>query len=107
MHRRTSLALVLAAALSAAPALAQAPASAPALEGSTVRGADGATLGVVEKVVRHADGRPAQVLVRPKGLRAGGPKSLAYGAVRVENGQVTAPLTKPEFDAMPAMEAAN
>jgi len=110
MIRRTPLALILAAMLAAAgPALAQAPAAgaAPALEGRTVRGADGATLGVVERVVRHADGRPVQVLVRPKGLRTGGPKSLAYSAVRLENDQVSVPLTKPEFDAMPSVEAAN
>jgi hypothetical protein len=106
MNRQTPLALAFAAVLaSTVPVLAQTPTGgAPALEGRTVRGADGAALGVVERVVRHADGRPVQVLVRPKGVRSGGPKSLAYGAVHMEKDEVSVPLTKPEFDAMPSLE---
>lgn len=96
-------ALVLSAA--AAQAQAQTPAS-PPLEGVLVRGQNGVVLGVVERVIYRANGTPAQVLVRPKGAPAAGPRSLAYGALRMEGGDLSAPLTQAEFNAMPAVNVA-
>lgn len=93
-------ALVLSAA-----AQAQVPASAP-LEGVLVRGQNGVVLGVVERVIYRANGTPAQVLVRPKGAPTAGPRSLAYGALRMEGGDLSAPLTQAEFNAMPAVNVA-
>ena len=102
MLRALLLALTLAAA--ALPAAAQAPPSAQALQGQTVRGAKGVVLGVVERVTLTPDGRPAQILVRPKGLRPGGMHSLAVSSVILGPEGVTAPITKAEFDAMPPID---
>lgn len=95
--------LVLAAAL---PAAAQSPAppSAQALQGQTVRGAKGVVLGVVERVTLTPGGRPAQILVRPKGLRPGGVHSLAVSSITLGADGVTVPITKAEFDAMPPID---
>lgn len=71
--------------------------------GRPVRGQDGKVLGQVERVTSGPDGRPAQVLVRPKGMAAGGPRSLAYGSLTARGGSLHAPLSKAEFDAMPAI----
>lgn len=87
-------------------ARALAPGDAAAFEGKPVIGQGGVVLGHVERVILGADGAPAQVLVRPKGLRAGGPRSLSVKALKVEGGSLSAPLTKAEFDAMPAIEPA-
>lgn len=87
-------------------ALAQgtpAAASADALEGKPVRGQGGVLLGHVERVIRRADGAPAQVLVRPKGPPTAGPRSLAIGALKVEGDGLVAPLSQAEFNAMPAV----
>jgi hypothetical protein len=86
----------------AAPASA-AP-SAQALQGQTVRGAKGVVLGVVERVVSAAGGRPSQILVRPKGLHPGGARSLSVAGVTLGPDGVTTPITKAEFDAMPAID---
>lgn len=100
-------ALLLSMAL---PAAAQTPAgetpgpSAQALQGQTVRGAKGVVLGVVERVVTAPDGRPTQILVRPKGLRPGGARSLSVGGVALGAEGVATPITKAEFDAMPAVD---
>jgi hypothetical protein len=109
------LALIL--ILAAAPAAAQAPAadrtgvdavareSAAAasqrLRGKPVRGAGGALLGHVEQVTAGPAGRPAQVLVRPKGLASGGPRSIAFAAVQMTDKGLQTPLTAGEFAAMP------
>ena len=61
-------------------------------------------LGAVERVTLRRDGSPAEVLVRPKGPRAGGPRSLAYSSLRVEGEALSTPLTMAEFNAMPAVE---
>jgi hypothetical protein len=105
------LGILLAGALAlttvtAGPVLAQAPAAAQELQGRTVLGADGAVLGEVERVTTRSDGRPAQVLVRPKGQHPAGLRSLAYAALKIEGGAVSVPLTKAEFNAMPAVESA-
>jgi hypothetical protein len=104
------LGILLAATLTLAgttvPVLAQTPAAAVQdLQGRIVLGADGAVLGEVERVTTRSDGRPAQVLVRPKGQHPAGLRSLAYAALKIEAGAVSVPLTKAEFNAMPAVES--
>jgi hypothetical protein len=78
--------------------------SAPSLEGKVVRGQSGTVLGYVERVITRRDGTPGQVLVRPKGPASAGPRSIAYGALKVEGDGLVAPLTQAEFNAMPAVE---
>ncbi len=80
--------------------------SAASLEGRTVRGQGGVVLGQVERVILRADGSPVQVLVRPKGPRAGGPRSLAYSSLRVDGDGLSIPLNQAEFNAMPAIDVA-
>lgn len=99
----------IATALIAAPLLilplvahAQIPPTAQ-IEGKAVYGQGDALLGHVERVIRSASGAPAQVLVRPAGLRAGGPRSVSFKALQPRGDDLTAPLSKPEFDAMPAV----
>lgn len=75
-----------------------------ALEGREVRAADGAVLGTIAKVITGADGRPLQVLVQPKGARAAGPRSLPYKALSPEGDRFVIPLSKAEFDSMPAVD---
>lgn len=104
--------LIALAAASALPAAAQTPATPSAqhsgriraLEGAPVIGKDGVVLGRVERATLGPDGRPAQLLVRPQGLRASGPRSLAFDAVRITEKGVETPLTRAEFQAMPAVE---
>jgi hypothetical protein len=74
------------------------------LEGREVRAADGAVLGTIAKVITGADGRPLQVLVQPKGARAAGPRSLPYKALSPEGDRFVIPLSKAEFDSMPAVD---
>lgn len=83
---------------------AQGGSTASDLVGRTVLGRGGVVLGEVERVTLRRDGSPAQVLVRPKGPRAGGPRSLAYSSVRVDGEALTTPLTLAEFNAMPVIE---
>lgn len=90
------LGLLLAGAAHAQPA--------PNLEGKAVRGQSGTVLGHVERVITRRDGTPAQVLVRPKGPASAGPRSLAYGSLKVEGDGLVAPLSQAEFNAMPAVE---
>ncbi len=75
-----------------------------ALQGQTVRGAKGVVLGTVERVTTAPDGRAAQILVRPKGLHPGGARSLAVAGVVLGPDGVSTPITKAEFDAMPAVD---
>lgn len=101
--------LVLAAALAlSAPAVAQPPAAgaavAPTYEGRTVRDAKGAVLGQIDKVVLGANGRPAQVLVRPAGRPTAGVRSLAVAGLSADGEGFSTPLTKAEFEAMPTVE---
>lgn len=106
MKYAKTLAAGLAAFLVTGAAHAQ---SAPpsGMEGRPVYGQDGSVLGHVERVILRSDGRPGQVLVRPKGPRpASGPRSLSYAALRPEGGGFTAPVTQAEFNAMPAVEVA-
>ena len=104
MKYSKTLAAAVAAFLVTGAAHAQtAPAS---LEGRPVRGQDGSVLGYVERVILRSDGRPAQVLVRPKGPMSAGPRSLSFAALRVEGDGLTAPLTQAEFNAMPAVDVA-
>lgn len=105
---RPILAPLLAVFALSAPALAHAqaapaPVAAPALEGMAVLDAKGEILGHVDRVIMGPAGRPAQVLVRPKGVRAGGPRSLSFQAVRQTDKGLQTPLTRAEFDAMPAI----
>lgn len=104
MKYSKTLAAAVAAFLVTGAAHAQTPPS--SLEGRPVRGQDGSVLGYVERVILRSDGRPAQVLVRPRGPAAGGPRSLSFAALRVEGEGLTAPLTQAEFNAMPAVEVA-
>ncbi|CAN5703300.1 hypothetical protein BH10PSE5_BH10PSE5_17210 [soil metagenome] len=76
------------------------------LEGREVRAADGAVLGTIAKVIAGPDGRPLQVLVQPKGARAAGPRSLPYKALSPEGDRFVIPLSKAEFDSMPAVDLA-
>lgn len=85
---------------------AQGGPAANALVGRTVRGRGGVELGQVERVTQRRDGTPAEVLVRPKGPRAGGPRSLAYSSLRADGEALSTPLTMAEFNAMPAVEVA-
>ncbi|HEX5377454.1 MAG TPA: hypothetical protein VFW47_02720 [Phenylobacterium sp.] len=107
MLRASLFALALLAG-SAGAAIAQDPAPAAAqasqLDGRTVRGAGGAVLGVVERVIYGANGHPAQVLVRPKGPRPAGPRSLSFAGLTQTADGLSTPLTKAEFDAMPTVE---
>ena len=106
------LRLVFAAALAAAPlsalplaAHAQAQTqSADAFQGRTVRDAKGVMLGVIEKVVLDAHGRPAQALVRVVGHPSAGVRSLAVSGLVADGAGFSTPLTKAEFDAMPAVQ---
>jgi len=106
----TMLRLVLAAALVTAPlsilpAAAQAQAqAAEAYQGRTVRDAKGVLLGVIEKVVLDARGRPAQALVRVQGHPSAGLRSLAVSGLVADGAGFSTPLTKAEFDAMPAVQ---
>ena len=72
--------------------------------GRSVFGVDGVVLGVVEKVILNSKGRPAQVLVHPKGKKSLGPRSLAIDSLDETAEGFVAPLTRAEFDAMPAVE---
>lgn len=105
MRRFTAIRLtVMAAVCAAAAGLAVAAARAQpaeALEGRPVLAADGRVLGRVERVIRAPDGRPLQVLVRPAGIPAAGPRSLSADALEVTPQGVRAPLTRAEFNAMP------
>lgn len=117
---RSMIALFTAALLASAaglPAHTQAPSAsaqgvdtaqggttAAQLVGRTVRGRDGVVLGEVERVTLRRDGSPAQVLVRPKGPRPGGPRSLSYGSLRIESDGLSTPLTLAEFNAMPVID---
>jgi len=103
MNRTKLTAAVFAALTLAGAAQAQAPSG---LEGMTVRGQNGVVLGVVERVTYRDNGAPAQVLVRPKGPPGAGPRSLSYGALRKEGGELSAPLSQAEFNAMPAVNVA-
>jgi hypothetical protein len=112
--RELTLILILTAV---APASAQAPAANQAgvdaaaresaaaanqlLRGKPVRGAGEVLLGHVEQVTAGPAGRPAQVLVRPKGLSSSGPRSIAFAAVQVTGKGLQTPLTAGEFAAMP------
>ncbi len=104
MNRTKTLVGAFVAFALAGAAHAQAPAS--SLEGMIVRGQGGVVLGQVERVTYRENGTPAQVLVRPKGPPGAGPRSLSYGALRKEGGDLTAPLTQAEFNAMPAVNVA-
>lgn len=99
----TALALSVPAAGHAQPAPAPSP-GAVSLEGLAVLDAKGEVLGHVERVITGAGGRPAQVLVRPKGARASGPRSLSFNALRQTDKGLQTPLTRAEFDAMPAVK---
>ena len=90
----------------AAHAFAQAAGSPTGLEGKAVIGQGGEVLGHVERVILGPNGAPAQVLVRPKGARAAGPRSLSFKVLKPQGDALAAPLTKAEFDAMPAVETA-
>lgn len=76
---------------------------APSLQGRPVLDAKGDVIGTVERVAPGPDGRPAQILVRPKGLRAGGPRSLELRSVTLTEKGLRTPLTRSEFEAMPAV----
>ena len=118
---RSMIALFTAALLASAAALpvqAQAPSAsahgvnaaqggttAAELVGRTVTGRGGVVLGEVERVTLRRDGSPAQVLVRPKGPRPGGPRSLSYASLRVDGAGLSTPLTLAEFNAMPVIDA--
>jgi hypothetical protein len=100
MVRTLLLALVIVGATSTARAQSNLVPEDP----RPVFGDKGVQLGVVERVVFGSDGKPAQILVRPKSKASSGPRSLAYaGLDKTPQGYVT-PLTKAEFDAMPAVE---
>ena len=77
-----------------------------ALEGREVRATDGAVVGTIAKVIAGADGRPLQVLVQPKGARPTGPRSLPYKALSADGERFVIPLSKAEFDSMPAVDLA-
>lgn len=74
------------------------------LEGKPVLGAKGDVLGHVERVTATPDGKPGQLLVRPKGMASGGPRSIAFTAVQLTEKGLQTPLTKAEFTAMPGVE---
>lgn len=76
---------------------------ADSLEGRVVLDSNGDVIGHVERVVAGPDGKPAQILVRPKGVRAGGPRSLSARSVSLTEKGVQIPLTRAEFEAMPAV----
>ena len=101
---RHSLAACLAAGLVLAFANLAAAQGGPPLEGKEVRASDGAVLGTIAKVIAGADGRPVQVLVQPKGARAAGPRSLPFRALTAQGDQYVIPLSKAEFDSMPAVD---
>lgn len=106
MKYAKSLAAALAAFLVTGAAHAQS--SLPsAMEGRPVYAQDGSVLGYVERVIMRKDGRPGQVLVRPKGPKpAAGPRSLSFASLKAEGDGFTAPVTQAEFNAMPAVEVA-
>lgn len=97
-------AVASAQAASVETAAQEAVARSASLEGRPVTDAKGDVIGHVERVVAGPDGKPAQILVRPKGLRAGGPRSLAARSVSLTEKGVRIPLTRAEFEAMPAVE---
>lgn len=104
-----ALALACPAVASAQPgsveaAAQEAVARSGSLEGRPVLDAEGDLIGHVERVIAGPDGKPAQILVRPKGLRAGGPRSLAVRSVSLTEKGVRIPLSRAEFEAMPAIE---
>ena len=76
------------------------------LEGREVRASDGAVVGTIAKVIAGADGRPLQVLVQPKGARPTGPRSLPYKALSADGERFVIPLSKAEFESMPAVDLA-
>ena len=107
MIRRLILAgALLGGALAAAGVLAQPrPPAGDIAVGTTVIDAEGAPLGQVEALVRDAEGRPQQVLIR-----TGGPgpraqlKSLPISSLRPRDGGFAAPLRKAEFDLLPTVQ---
>ena len=105
IKRRYLLAAGLAAGLMFAFANL-ASAQGASLEGREVRASDGAVLGTITKVIVGADGRPLQILVQPKGARPTGPRSLPYKALSAEGDRFVIPLSKAEFDSMPAVDLA-
>lgn len=111
------LTVALLASAAALPAQAQTPSAsthrvnaaqggttAGELVGRTVTGRGGVVLGEVERVTLRRDGSPAQVLVRPKGPRPGGPRSLSYASLRADGAGLSTPLTLAEFNAMPVID---
>lgn len=105
MFRFILAAALLAAPISAVPLTAQAQVQgADAFQGRTVRDPKGVALGVVEKLVRDRTGRPAQVLVRVQGHPSAGLRSLAVSGLVADGAGFSTPLTKAEFDAMPAVQ---
>lgn len=105
MLRFLFVAALLTASLSVLPATAYAQGQAgDAYQGRAVRDAKGVVLGVIEKVVLDARGRPAQALVRVQGHPSAGLRSLAVSGLVADAAGFTTPLTKAEFDAMPAVQ---
>lgn len=94
--------IILGTVLAAAGA-APAQTTSADLSGKAVKGADGVLLGVVARVIAGPSGRPAQVLVQPSGRLSGGPRSLSAAGLTVAPDQLTTPLTKAEFEAMPVV----
>lgn len=109
MLRLTLAAALFAAPLSALPVSAQAQAqatvkSADALRGRPLHDAKGVMLGVIEKVVLDAHGQPAQVLVGVVGHPSVGLRSLSVSGLVADGAGFSTPLTKAEFDSMPAVQ---
>lgn len=111
MLRLTLAAALFAAPLSALPVSAQAQAQAQAtvkradaLRGRPLHDAKGVMLGVIEKVVLDAHGQPAQVLVGVVGHPSVGLRSLSVSGLVADGAGFSTPLTKAEFDSMPAVQ---
>ena len=71
--------------------------------GAPVRGAGGEVLGRVEAIVRDAAGRPAQVVVRTRGLTGGRAQSRAVplASLRPDGSGWVLPLRRSEFQLLP------
>lgn len=98
---KLTLALLAVAALASAAALAgSASAQAAPPVGATVKDKAGVPIGVVERVVSGADGRPYQVLIRQGAVL----RPLLVEALSAKGGGYVTVLSKAEFEILPASE---
>lgn len=105
MNVRALVAALLALAM-AEPTLAQPAGDAAEARyvGRSLLDGRGGVLGEIVQLLRDGQGRPAQVLVRPRGAPGAGLKSLPLSSLKPEGADWRTPLSRAEFDAVPPVQ---